>query len=235
MKRRKIIMKVILLLACVALTSCERQVKSEGKDNKQSSYVDNPKETRQTPAQIPGDSIRSIDFTNFEYDFNKFSQYFKETKIKLTDGETEFGRSTIYFDTVLYMEVTGDTTEDAAVVIRVKEGSGSDAYVFLFTMKEDKPKLLWRLGAGDRAHGGLRNIYEEKGDLIIEQYIPLAYFQGKEIRSAWCCPMFYERKYHKWNGKDFKQTKKERIQNESEKATIEYISNLPDTIKAKRQ
>ena len=42
--------------------------------------------------------------------------------------------------------------------------------VFVFANKKNKPQLIWSFVTGDRADGGLKDAYAEKGDLVVELY-----------------------------------------------------------------
>ena len=67
-----------------------------------------------------------------------------------------------------YGDLTGDGIEDAAIALGIpSQGSTITYYIYVYTMIQgsSEPKLIWDFETGDRADGGLRNIYGENGDL----------------------------------------------------------------------
>ena len=82
--------------------------------------------------------------------------------------------------------------------------------IYFYTLQNNKPKLLWSFGTGDRADGGLKKIYVENGELIVELFGENKFVDGKweshipkeKFRGA-CCPSLYTETHFKWNGKKF--------------------------------
>lgn len=107
--------------------------------------------------------------------------------------------------------MSGDGVEDAIVVLApVLTGSATPLVIYIYTLKDSGPKLLWAFSSGDRADGGLRRAYGDKGRLIVEQFSPI------KSKGA-CCPTRFTRTAYAWDGSSFKQRGAvETIQNSTE-------------------
>jgi hypothetical protein len=119
-------------------------------------------------------SIRSIDFSNFTYPRTKdLTEPGKpQGSFVLMDGDLpdKPGQVGMSLHSIIYADVTGDGAEDAIVVLEVDTTNGTAIphAVYLYTLRDKQPQLLWAFDTGDRADGGLRNIYADQGDLVVE-------------------------------------------------------------------
>ncbi len=114
--------------------------------------------------------------------------------------------------------ITGDGDEGAMVGLGINNnGSAIPDYVYLFTMEKGKVKLIWDFETGDRADGGLRNVYAENGQLVIELFGKDRVIGGQLYRGeeGLCCPGSFTRARYKWTGKRFEQTSTEVLNNPS--------------------
>jgi hypothetical protein len=136
-----------------------------------------------SPQQITENSVNAssnsaigkIDFGNFSY-----PKLWKELEkpAKLKNGELVFEgeyrcTTTISLDEVKYLDLTDDGEDDALVILNDQVACGSSwrATSFLvFTMKNEKPQLIWRFTTGSEAHGGLRNFRLDGKELAVELY-----------------------------------------------------------------
>lgn len=153
--------------------------------------------------------IRLVDFNNIAYP--RFPDYSgderRNTTLKAGEGGPNF---------LNYGDITGDGLEEAMIVLGLgTRGSAISYYVYLFTMEKERPKLIWDFETGDRADGGLRQIYAENGNLVIELFgkdraIGGDLYQGDE---GLCCPSLFTRARYKWTGKHFELISKETISN----------------------
>lgn len=153
-------------------------------------------------------SIRSVDFDNISYpnlpDYSDPRGY-KKKRITLKPGEG--GPSHLN-----YGDITGDGAEEAMAVLPIENrGSAIPYYVYIFTLKEGKPTLLWDFKTGDRADGGLRQVYADNGELVIELFgkdrvIGEELYRGDE---GLCCASSFTRARYKWTGRRFQQIGKE--------------------------
>src|SRR2546425_1142334 len=125
-------------------------------------------------------------------------------------------RSTLFPYTTLFRSITGDGDEDAMVALGIdNHGSAIPDYVYIFTIEKGKAKLIWDFETGDRADGGLRNVYADNGQLVIELFgkdrvIGGQLYTGEE---GLCCPSSFTRTRYKWTGKHFEEVGRETLDN----------------------
>jgi hypothetical protein len=120
-------------------------------------------------------SIRSVDFANFTYrlpDGPNTEDYVtlrggkrpqaRNKKGEIIEDEMSLGEIT-------YGDVTGDGVEEAIIYLDiVTGGSAAPGVIYIYTLRSGKPKLLWSFYTGDRADGGLHQVYADKGRLVVE-------------------------------------------------------------------
>jgi hypothetical protein len=194
--------------------------------NLQSELLDDRNKTTTSP-------IGNFDFKNYTYELPRGWQNPDGTaEITLTNGgvapiqgkvikeemtdeekaeakqERRIGMSYV---TTKFMDVTGDSVDEAFVILKVETaGSAIPQIVYVFTWKDEKPELLWPFRTGDRADGGLKNIRFENGLLVVELYGQDRFLLGQTEtgkvtgdEEQLCCPTFWTRSFYKWNGKNF--------------------------------
>jgi hypothetical protein len=153
-------------------------------------------------------SIRSIDFRDFTYPgstYGEFQDYYPEETFTLRDGAwggPEYGMTLM---TVSYGDVTGDGREEAILTFdQETDGSAALSSVYVYTLKDHRPKLLWAFESGDRAEGGLRHAYASGGKLWVELYGKETRVEGgsatfsTEPSPGLCCPKFFTRTSYEW-------------------------------------
>lgn len=129
----------------------------------------------------PKKSIRAVDFRNFSYQETEGLHIPRSRKrsFKLKDGlspETRDKQGSVdemgvQLNRVSYGDVTGDGQEEAIVTMSiVTGGSALPNIVYIYTLKGNKPRLLWAFDTGDRVDGGLRRVKAENGYLLVELY-----------------------------------------------------------------
>lgn len=196
-----------MLLALSCSTSARRNDPS-GSQN----HLSNSPPTVSTPS--PLSPIRAIDFDNISYpNFPDYSdpngRKKKYITLKPGDGGPNF---------LNYGDVTGDGIEEAIAALGIdNHGSAIPYYVYIFAVENGKLKLIWDFETGDRADGGLRNVYADKGQLVIELFgkdrvIGGQLYKGDE---GLCCPHSFTRTRYKWNGKHFEAISREVLENPS--------------------
>ena len=110
-----------------------------------------------------------------------------------------------------YGDVTGDGQEEAMVVLYAERGgTESSNDVFVYTLKNGKPVVLWKFASGDRADGGLRKIYAEDGQLVIElagknKIIGGDLYADDGTSTGACCPTVFTRTKYQWVGGRFRR------------------------------
>jgi hypothetical protein len=118
--------------------------------------------------------------------------------------------------TTKYFDATGDGEDEAAVILKVETGgSALPQLVYIFSWKDGKPMLIWPFRTGDRADGGLKDVRQENGELVVELYGQDRFLLGQtETRKITgdeeqlCCPTYYTRTFYKWNGSAFLMQRK---------------------------
>ena len=163
--------------------------------------------------------IRSVDFANYSY--SAAAVYTNRKTFTLKDGSYEGllipaceGSPSDCHEPVglvaqTYGDVTGDGVEEAMVVLSESiRGSAIPYYVYVFGIEKKRPKLLWAVATGDRAEGGLRKVYSENGELVIELYGNGARVNGDVFAgdgNGACCPLSVTRTRYRWKKNRFVQ------------------------------
>jgi hypothetical protein len=169
--------------------------------------------------------IRTVDFANFSYSAEPI--YKKVSTFKLVNGDFQpppydpngewpASRSQVVsLVTVAYGDVTGDAIEEAMVVLfEDVNGTAIPYYVYVYTIESTQPKLLWAFAAGDRAQGGLRKVYSDQGELVVELYGDGARVDGEIYVNApngACCPTLFTRTHYRWFDGEFASTGKSKV------------------------
>ncbi|MEZ5426227.1 MAG: hypothetical protein R2747_08185 [Pyrinomonadaceae bacterium] len=157
-------------------------------------------------------AIKKVDFKNFTYPWTKDFAQEKEKDFTVKDGSLKIKEDSggLTVGKILYADLTGDSLAEAIVEVTMTGGNSSSNLVYVYTLENEKPKLLWSFDAGGGAEGGLRAVSPEKGNLVVEIFgdaklvkgdweasVPKDKFKGK------CCPTIYTKTALKWNGKEF--------------------------------
>ena len=195
-------------LACCTAACSGLKVQQSG-----ASPLPNKEATRK---DAPTDqSIRAIDFSNFAYPLTPDLAVADSSKkgFTLKDGDLpeksdEVGMSLF---SVVYADATGDGAEDAIVVLEVNtNGSAIPHVIYAYTLEKKQPKLLWAFSSGDRADGGLRAIYADQGDLVVELYgrgkvLGTDLYADDGSRAQTPYPYYFTQTHYKWDGTKFNQ------------------------------
>ena len=197
---------VLLVISC-----------STGQINTQSNVVgvpspDTKAEGRPSATEVSRShsAIRLVDFNNIAYPHLPDYSGDERRGITLKAGE---GRP----DFINYGDTTGDGLEEAMIVLGLRtRGSAISYYAYIFTMEKDQPKVIWDFETGDRADGGLRQVYAENGELVIELYGKGKMIEGDlyaedGMTGGDCCPTHFTLLRYKWQGNRFQQNGKEEI------------------------
>ncbi len=162
--------------------------------------------------------IHSIDFRNFTYPGSRghFSApEYESSGFTLKNGKSGNWKSGRSLERVLFGDVTGDRREEAIVVMNAEnDGSAVVKHVYIYTLKNGRPKFLWGFEGGDRSQGGLRKVYATNGGLAIELWGKETHLGGDLNGSeptAMCCPKFFTRSFYVWRNGTFKESDKSEI------------------------
>lgn len=209
MKIEKLLPLKILILAIV-FSACQKSAAENEQIKSEFSPLAAPTlELTATPSPEINSPIRKIDFKNFTYPFTE-----EVGEFMLKNGEkprVPREDSGVSLWKVEYSDVTNDAEEEAIVFMSVETGGSSmPNIIFIYTLKKDKPKLLWHFLTGDRAEGGLKNVYAENSELVVETFGDNKFENDewefnfpKNKFTGYCCPSAYTKIYFKWNGKKF--------------------------------
>jgi hypothetical protein len=163
----------------------------------------------------PTRSIRDIDFRNFSYPSLPTGKC-SMSSVRVRNGkygslknfspgrDPEGGCWAVDVAPIGYGDVTGDGREEALVVLYAEVGgTESSNDVFIYALKNGKPTLLWKFATGDRADGGLRRLYAEKGQLVVElagknKFIGDDLYAPDGTSTGACCPTVFTRTKYQW-------------------------------------
>lgn len=188
-------------------------------------------------------SIGTFDFKNYVYPLPRGWQDVDGKEATLENGARRMSEDRIglSYVTTIFGDVTGDGEDDAFVILKIETaGSAIPQIVYVFTMKNEEPELIWHFRTGDRADGGLKDLRAENGELVVQLFGQDRFILGELETSKitgdveqLCCPTFFTRTRYKWNGKNFQlQGKRETFSIEDK--TAPPIDNKGDE-KVKRQ
>jgi hypothetical protein len=192
--------------------------------------------------------IGKFDFKNYAYPLPRGWQDRDGKDVVLEKGLRRMSEEKIgvSYVTTKFGDATGDKIDEAFVVLKIETaGSAIPQIVYIFTMKDSEPELIWYFRTGDRADGGLKNIYSENGEVAVELFGQDRFILGEVETSRitgdeeqLCCPTFFSRTHYKWNGKNFlmqgkrltfslENTTAPPVQNMGEKANEEIKKQKP--------
>lgn len=199
----------ILFLLCLTMAACSMRDADRGSSFETKTSPVPTAAPQQTPASF---SIRSIDFGNFTYPAEPVCPGpLKSVTLKngeFGDGENCERIVLAYLD---YGDATGDGRDDAiAVLSSALKASAIPYYVYIYALDNEKPKLLWAFGTGDRADGGLRQVLARGGELTIDLYgkqkiIGSNLFADDGMTGGDCCPTHFTRTRYEWQRNVFTQ------------------------------
>jgi hypothetical protein len=190
--------------------------------NLQSELLDD----RNTSSKSP---IAKFDFKNYTYELPRgWQNPDGSTEITLKDGRVEpveantnsknkeqedasYRRIGMSLVATKFFDVTGNGDDEAVVILKIETGgSAIPQIVHVFSWEDGRPELIWPFRTGDRADGGLKNIFTEGGNLVVELYGQDRFLLGQietgkigDDLEQLCCPTHFTRSIYKWNGKDF--------------------------------
>jgi hypothetical protein len=202
------------LLTTAVIISCSSSA-SRSNLSAQQNTISSVASPTQTPT--PASPIRLVNFDNISYpNFPDYSDPNGRKKKYVTLKPGEGGPNFIN-----YGDITGDGIEEAMVALGIdNHGSAIPDYVYVFAIENGKPKLMWDFETGDRADGGLRNVYADNGQLVIELFGKDRVIGGQLYRGeeGLCCPSSFTRTRYKWTGKRFEDISREVFENPSRNA-----------------
>lgn len=208
--------EVFLLLMIFTSSACQTSMAENSNSTlPQSSPANSPTPSLSpTPTTNENTAISKIDFKNFTYAGpDDYPETFiledgKQGYVPDKEGRIEEGYS---LQEVAFSDLTGDGVEEAIITISIQTGGSAVPHlVFVYMLENNKPQMLWRFVTGDRAEGGLKDIYGDNGKLVVELFGETRFVNGNWVSDipsgkfkGLCCPTLYTKTRFKWNGKQF--------------------------------
>lgn len=207
--------EVFLLLMIFTSSACQTSMAENSNSTlPQSSPAISPTPSLSpTPTTNENAAISKVDFKNFTYTGpDEYPETFRLENGKLEifdkEGRVEEG---YFLQEVTYSDLTGDGEEEAIITISIQTGGSAMPHlVFVYTLENHKPQTLWRFITGDRAEGGLKNIYGDNGKLVVELFGETRFVNGEWVSDipsgkfkGLCCPTLYTKNRFNWDGKKF--------------------------------
>ncbi len=159
-------------------------------------------------------SLGTFDFKNYTYPFPRGWHDNDSNEFTLENGKRAVSKEKIgiSYVTTLYGEATGDGLDEAFVILKIDTGgSAIPQMVYVFSWQNDQPELVWQFRTGDRADGGLKNIWTENNSIIIQLYGQDRYILGESETNKIngdeeqiSFPKYFTKTVYKWNGSAFR-------------------------------
>lgn len=164
-------------------------------------------------------SIRRVDFASHEYPWRDDQSWPKplewlspsgSSRVRLVNGrwnlpeslprtesDFNFPFAGLTLEEVIYGDLTGDSKDEAVVVLRFDSGGTQYYYwIYVYTGPAEQPNLMAYSRAGERADRGLYRVYVRDHSLVVEVYDP-------DERQGDCCSAGFVRYRYRWNGNAF--------------------------------
>ena len=214
--RYKLISTTLILVAAFAFSACQKSVAEN--TNILLSQTATPSQILSPTIETTSDtldgklfsSIRKVDFRNFTYSYPSDAS----DTFTLINGEKEQMREKEEDGAALrkieYGDITNDGEEEAMISIYpLMDGNCQCEMVHIYTLENKKPKLLWSFDTWDKAQGGLKKVYAENGELVVETFGDNKFendkwdFKFPKEIVGYCCPTAFTKIRFRWNGEKF--------------------------------
>ena len=111
------------------------------------------------------------------------------------------------FSDVSYGDIDGDGSDEAIVSLDVlTDGNMARDAVYVFAIIGNRPRAIFFFESGDRAAGGLRKAYADKGRFVLELWgvgNTLAGYGHADDGNGLCCPKTFTRSTYQWRNGAF--------------------------------
>lgn len=188
--------------------------------------------------------LGTFDFKNFTYPFPRGWQDNDSKEFTLENGKRQVSKERIgiSFVTTLYGDATGDGEDEAIVILKFDTGgSAIPQTVYFYSWKDNQPELVWSFRTGDRADGGLKNIWTENGSVVVELFGQDRYILGETEtlkitgdEEQISFPTFYTKTVYKWNGSTFRMDGKRLTYKIADKNAAP-VENMGDLIESQNK
>jgi len=188
--------------------------------------------------------LGTFDFKNFTYPFPRGWQDTDSKEFTLENGKRQVSKERIgiSFVTTLFGDANGDGADEAIVILKFDTGgSAVPQTVYIYSWRENEPNLIWSFRTGDRADGGLKNIWTENNSVVIELFGQDRYILGDSEtlkitgdEEQISFPAYYTKTVYKWNGSSFKMEGK-RLTYKTADKNAPPVENMGDIIESQNK
>ncbi len=153
--------------------------------------------------------IEKVDFRNFTFEYPPDKS---KGSFTITNGEKPYGKTednSFKLTEVSYADLTNDGNNEAIISIEVGLAVSGTNLVYIYSIENNEPKIIWSFWTGENAFGGLKKAYSENGNLGIETFGKNKFendkwtFQSLIKNYETLLPTTYTKIIFKWNGKKF--------------------------------
>lgn len=220
----RLLFVVIFAASTMSMVNWSCSSRSTAPDSSASYNLSTPQESPSPTPNEQSGSIRGVDFRNFVYPWYPSFLKSSSREVTLHDGKLEIDEDrkagianlSLNLEDVSYVSLRDRGKEEAIVAISGITGVNRFVSgIFIYSIEENQPKLLWQHETGDRAEGGVRRVAVDNGILTVEEYA------RSEGDGGLCCPRIFVRSEYKWTGDRFDKVKSETLQNEYK--TAEFL------------
>lgn len=228
---RAVCLAAAWLLLTVVATSCSSPADDEAGSGHGAAQQSGDMNTAEVAGGIP-EEWRTVDFWNFVYQWpdsiRKISRTPKEG-LELKDGVVQIsdGKEALKFPdwgasirSLSFGDVTNDGRPEALVVVNLQDGVHGFGTNLVYVYSLDSghtPRQLLNFADGERARGGLRDLYVEHGRLVVELWGRNAGFESLSGADWGVAPAHaaevYSKTQYAWVGNGFEPYATEQLPN----------------------
>ncbi len=200
---------IFCLFFAVLFIACNNTIEKQRSEliniNTGSNFQKSENLTEKIAPKNINDNVRRIDFQNFTHPYipTKYKEYFGNRKNLVvknnqisSNSNDEADQFDLAVDVNSYIDLTGDNIEEAVLVLSILlPNRAMPSCLFVYTIDNSKPKLLWSYESGKWDVKGFKDVYIDNNNLVIEE------FNGED--SPICCPKSFYKTAFKWDGNSF--------------------------------
>lgn len=126
-------------------------------------------------------AIEKVDFKNFSYPLAMDAKDEKEKSLTLKDGKSEKTKDAngAELGEIQYTDLTGDKMDEAIINVGMTgEKDAKSNMVYVYTIEDAKPKLLWNFETKGGEKVGLKEIKADNGKLFVEMFGDVKFNKG---------------------------------------------------------
>ncbi len=164
--------------------------------------------TGETAKNEKDSSIKNVDFKNFSFPLSIGAKDEKEKILTLKNGKLEKSKEGMgaNLGEVQYADLTGDKIDEAIINLGMTgEKDAKSNMVYVYTLEDKKPKMLWSFETKGGEKVGLKEIKADNGKLLVEMFGDVKFNKGtfETIKSKESVKDKTTKIPLKWNKKQF--------------------------------